>query len=404
MPKLSISSNICTYFLVFNLVLGCYGIPSNSDVQHLLPQSLDDLTGQWTELEPEISAPGRMHFGIVYDSTQEKILLYGGNRENSLGDDTWQFDTSTNTWNQRNVSNSPPPLNYHAMAYDSKSEKTILFGGVPTSSLPINETWVYDYVSNNWTQIFTETAPSPRRDHRMVYDPIDDKTILFGGIALAPGGGLVNVADTWAFDYSSLTWTKLTPDVSPSARHTSAITYDSIRQQIVLYGGNTGYHSGYIDEMWIFDYTEKNWTLQVPTNSPEPLRADFNMVHDLSTDKFIFFGGFNTEGRWDDTWIYDYTENRWMKLDTDRAPDPRYTDGIIYDPVSQNILLYSGDGEHGRFGDTWSLDLNLPMTSSSTSRTITTSSQTSTSTTYFPIWVLLSCIILIPYWRRRKQS
>ena len=45
----------------------------------------------------------------------------------------------------------------------------------------LQDTWIYDYVTNNWTQIFPEGTPPTRMSSAMVYDAVNEKMILFGG-------------------------------------------------------------------------------------------------------------------------------------------------------------------------------------------------------------------------------
>jgi hypothetical protein len=52
------------------------------------------------------------------------------------------------------------------MAYDSKRERTVLFGG-SAGNVKFNDTWEWD--GDNWTQV-ADTGPSARGGHAMAYD------------------------------------------------------------------------------------------------------------------------------------------------------------------------------------------------------------------------------------------
>jgi len=78
------------------------------------------------------------------------------------------------------------------MTYDSTHERVILFGGSISTGYN-NETWVYNYTDNSWTNITTTRKPSKSASHSMVYDSTYDRTILFGG---QPAGG---DDETWVF-------------------------------------------------------------------------------------------------------------------------------------------------------------------------------------------------------------
>jgi len=82
----------------------------------------------------------------------------------------------------KNITTSPPnPRVESAMVYDSDNEKIILFGGRDNNWQMLNETWEYDIASNAWNQLNTNGTPEGRLFHSMAYDPIGGQTILFGG-------------------------------------------------------------------------------------------------------------------------------------------------------------------------------------------------------------------------------
>lgn len=206
-----------------------------------------DQTGViWEELDPAKRPTARFHHAMVYDSHQEKILLFGGNAAGLIENITWQFDPVTTSWTDLNASNSPLGLNYHAMAYDSVNRKTILFGGVSGSPAEIQgETYAYDYETNNWTKMNPNTQPSARRSPNMVFDPVNARVVLFGGRAFLPEGGLGPAQETWTYDYQTNNWTQLELSTQPSGRTVPAMTYVEGHEVIVLYGGTTRYHSGF---------------------------------------------------------------------------------------------------------------------------------------------------------------
>ena len=67
-----------------------------------------------------------------------------------------------------------------------------------------------------WNQCASKNSPSGRYRHRMVFDPITNKIILFGGYRDAQ-----YLADTWTYDYVTNNWTEVTPTNSPSAKRAS---------------------------------------------------------------------------------------------------------------------------------------------------------------------------------------
>ena len=58
------------------------------------------------------------------------------------------------------------------MVYDPVHEQIVLFGGLEQDSSgvfsPLGDTWVWD--GENWNQMLSANAPDPRSQHAMAYD------------------------------------------------------------------------------------------------------------------------------------------------------------------------------------------------------------------------------------------
>ncbi|MFX0204847.1 MAG: Kelch repeat-containing protein, partial [Candidatus Hodarchaeota archaeon] len=176
--------------------------------------SLDKIVGvdDW-KIMTSSGPSARAYSAMTYDSTIGKIILFGGIYGGTqIYDDTWVYDLISNTWTQMNPSTKPPARCYHSMAFDSSSGKVILFGGRGGPTLYLSDTWVYDLNSNSWTQMTPSTHPSGRAGYSMVYDITSNKVILFGG-----SRDYTYYADTWAYDHNSSQWTNLKPQNNPAA-------------------------------------------------------------------------------------------------------------------------------------------------------------------------------------------
>ena len=64
----------------------------------------------------------------------------------------------------------------------------------------------------DWTQVTPANSPSARSQHAMTYDSVRGKVVMFGGT-----DGIFNqVNDTWEYDGAN--WTQITTTLSPSGR------------------------------------------------------------------------------------------------------------------------------------------------------------------------------------------
>jgi len=68
-------------------------------------------------------------------------------------------------------------------------------------------------------------SPPARCGQGLAYDQESDRIIMFGGFGCKGVNDSV-YNDTWSYNYNLNSWTKMNPDISPSARMYFAITYD----------------------------------------------------------------------------------------------------------------------------------------------------------------------------------
>ncbi len=112
-------------------------------------------------------APGaRLNHTMVWDSTNERIVLFGGHDTTMLSD-THQYDGS---WTNLNPTGTLPGYRFmHSMAFDSVRGQIVLFGGEGNT-----DTWEYN--GTTWAQITTTTEPPGSGE--MVYDTLYRRVIL----------------------------------------------------------------------------------------------------------------------------------------------------------------------------------------------------------------------------------
>ena len=189
---------------------------------------------KWTQKSPSSKPSARSKHAMAYDSANGVAVLFGGN-DGAYDDETWTYDAGANKWTQKSPSSKPSAREYHAMAYDSANGVTVLFGGTDSGGYD-DETWTYNVAADSWTQKSPSSKPSVRDDHAMAYDSTSNKVVLFGGYGSSP----TYKDDTWVYDTDANTWSRKSPSSNPSARYRYTIAYDSDRGEIILFGGNTG--------------------------------------------------------------------------------------------------------------------------------------------------------------------
>ncbi len=155
-----------------------------------------------------------------------------------------------------------------------------------------------------------EVAPSPRHSYEMAYDTESDRIILFGG---ASEFGILtvenNFGDTWSYDLNLNAWTNMSPAKAPSPRWGPSMAYDTESDRVVLFGGGAGALS---DETWAYDFNRNRWKKMKPLTRPLE-RAGNALAYDAESDRVVLFGGDTLMGRSNDTWTYDFNTDDWTE-------------------------------------------------------------------------------------------
>src|SRR6185436_8982026 len=106
--------------------------------------------------------------------------------------DTWEWDGTD--WTERTTP-GPPARVGAAMEYDGTRRVVVLHGGFAGGD-SLEDTWEWDGTA--WTERVLEPHPPKRGSHAMVYDARRGRLVMFGGIDYTPTTGM-RYADTWTF-------------------------------------------------------------------------------------------------------------------------------------------------------------------------------------------------------------
>ncbi|MFX1484786.1 MAG: kelch repeat-containing protein [Promethearchaeota archaeon] len=268
----------------------------------------DYATNTWTE-HAGTSPPGRINAGMVYCGESNEMIMYGG-----LGDTrTWSFNCETQTWSQVTTTHNPGPHQSHAMAFDSVENAVILFGGISSSAMtPVDDIWMFDCETRDWTELHPPTVPLARYGHVMTYDVSNDMIIMALGNTFEDG--FQN--DFWTYDISTNTWTEITVIGNPDSLKWSSMVYDSINEKNILFGGcviEPSYEA--VDDTCEFDAETGTWTVLEPASAPVPRIAP-GLAFDSREGIVVLHGGVNAGGdtKYSDTWTFSYTSNTWTDM------------------------------------------------------------------------------------------
>jgi hypothetical protein len=165
---------------------------------------------------------------MVYDANSDRVVLFGGfdsSAWNNVSDETWTYHVDSNVWSQVGATVAPEARFYGEMVYDIYSDRTILFGGASSTVWDqLGDTWSYHLDSNVWTNMGPAQHPSNRQAFAVAYDSESDRMVLWGGVSTTSWEDYEFREDhTWAYNLDSNVWSNMaesdgnntTPETTP---------------------------------------------------------------------------------------------------------------------------------------------------------------------------------------------
>jgi acetyl esterase/lipase len=256
------------------------------------------------------------------------------------------------SWTQETAGMPPSTRSHAASAYDAAHHVVIVFGGQPYTGLTeLADTWAWDGTTHSWSQKQAGNAvgaPPGRTDAAMAFDPASGTVVMFGGASAGTPLG-----DTWTWNGS--TWSQQ-PAVGPSPRAGAAMAFDASSGHVVLFGGHDSTTKA-LGDTWSWDGTAKAWTQLNVTSSP-PARTGTSMVS-FGSGGALLSGGADASGApLGDTWLFQ--GGVWTnKTPSGANPAPRQGAGLSFDSSQGVAVLFGGYGTPGcgaPYRDTWTWD------------------------------------------------
>ncbi|MBT6489030.1 MAG: hypothetical protein HOK97_04660, partial [Deltaproteobacteria bacterium] len=331
-------------------------------------QTWQDLTLRpGTELPSNLMAPG-----LVYDQGRHKVILFSGENSNLQDNQFWEYDVDTKRWSSQQSPLAPTGRSGAMLVYDSIREVLVFFGGTTNSNVNDVEafyadTWEYTLSKSTWTKIIPTTAPSARALSFAEFDESSGRVILFGGVTTKEDqSDNISLNDTWAYDTSTQDWTQLTTDTAPSPRHAGTMRINPSTKKMFLFGGETKAGDGtttitFQDDLWIFDPQTTNWEEVSQTNTPGAV-GSFGMVYNSERERLVLFGGRTGFGSMtatgpssivrDQQWEFNPASNTWQQVAAEGSPTGKCSFGMVYVPSSKEIITYGGQSLATVLGET----------------------------------------------------
>lgn len=265
------------------------------------------------------------------------VLVFGGQPFHSFNvdlRDLWAYAPDTGRWEQRR---EPPAGEVTAAAYDAESDRVVVIdldGG----------TFSYDAEADEWERMEPGQAPSPRCGQTMAYDTKSDRMVLFGGFGCTKVSDPM-LDDTWTYDLNSDSWQQMDPETSPPARIFHSTAYDPIADRVVVFGGRVE-----DDRVWTYDVNTDTWEPQEAADGPTGIRAYHTMGYDPVGQRVLVFGGLDltsplsTAGEMlNELWAYDVDEGQWTRVTAENPPAGRSHHAMVFSPAVERHVVFGGE-------------------------------------------------------------
>lgn len=248
--------------------------------------------------------PARYADAMAYDSVRGVTVLYGGGTVvpgvGYVGfGEVWEWNGeqwrqrttyySSNAWHQgtggywqQNYTDTPASRLQHAMAYDSRRGRVVMFGGrgagPENGDFMFNDTWEWDGI--RW-HFRTTNGPPAQFDHHMAYDENRGVTICYGGFGASAG-------QVWEWD--GIQWTSIAPTNGPVTSYyqdAGSMIYEATLGQVLFGPSTDGFTSRFF---WSWD--GQQWTSQGYGFSDLLYAPAYGaMVFDKYRARAFYFGG-----------------------------------------------------------------------------------------------------------------
>lgn len=219
----------------------------------------------WTEFHPNPSYSGyqiALTAALSANPNSNKILItnlvdYAGSTGSQA---SFIYDVSAGTLTKLSAhtgdNTSPTVQSANCMCYDSKRNKTWMFGAGSYLSGG-QELWAFDWPGQTWSTVAqAATKPGARLYHVVVYNSKYDCLIVYGGAAGDAGSFY---SDLWVGHNLDgiVTWKQIITATTPNTTKLTYGAYDPDRNQLIIYNMS--------NEYWVFQYS----TASINSNSPD---------------------------------------------------------------------------------------------------------------------------------------
>jgi hypothetical protein len=296
---------------------------------------------------------------LAFDAERARLVLFGGVAR--VGNE-FRYPDQTLEWDGRDwkvavdSASSPPARSAHAMTYDPRSRRVVLFGGAfedetkpPAERTRLRcDTWAFD--GARWTRLADGPCVTDRpAATSLVHDTRDQSILLLEGPTSPPADTVARPLRIWRLRNNG--WT-LVDSSGPRRKNSQQAAFDAARSVLVVpvfAGPDTG----------VWEWDRKTWR-RFASSGPKP-RDRYAAAYHAGLRRVVMIGGLAVGTRtreWlADAWTWDGA--RWTELPNNGSTPPkaRSHGTLQYDARSGRLLYFGGAGDGGLlFQELWIYD------------------------------------------------
>ncbi len=333
------------------------GMPSPAASQHdFKTLSMPEVAGQ-----PEAASrdgwrvmgfpEGRYGHSSIW--TGNEMIIWGGFSGHHPLNTGSRYDPLTDTWTGISLELAPTPRGDHVATWTGTH--MLVWGGSTAQTAQVDSGGRYDPVADQWTPISQDGAPSPRGRAAAVWT--GSEWIVWGGYS--PPFLLFD--DGARYNPHSDTWQSISTDGAPQARYDHRVVWTG--GEMIVWGGRIA-GSSFLGSGGRYNPTSDTWTETCSEGAPSP-RVGHSAV--WTGEVMIVWGG-RDPGIVNTGAMYRPDTDSWESTDTDNAASVRDWHGAVW--TGTEMLVWGGywpfyPAAGGRFDpvtNTWSemTALNAP--------------------------------------------
>jgi hypothetical protein len=150
----------------------------------------------------------------------------------------------------------------------------------------------------------------------------------------------VNFNDFWRFNAQTRTWTQLAK--GPSARRGHCLEWDQGREQLILFGGDSGIGLAFFNDLWTYLIKSDLWQQATPVRISIPAARSFHAcAFNTQSSTFLIQGGWASQF-YQDLRQFDFQSNSWTLINAGNLDVNLFGHSMRYSKSLNSLWVFFG--------------------------------------------------------------